>query len=245
MSDPLLGPTRARCVLQAIDQALATRTRHPTLFAAQLHAKGADRNCLQLARAVEHYKQRQPASSSRVDHDDVERVDPEWEEAHARRREENSQNGKLQFGTQRRLEREDLDLLELHQLVIDRAGRISTVPAGNIEPSRGSGEGGGVPHQQRLDDDPRWIENNAVIRARLERQHELLDEAEGLGMVAATTNMLAEHKDQMIITKGEGYTASSVVALLGSDIAGSTETVRRVRRKFERSTKDGHPRLDH
>ena len=77
-----------------------------------------------------------------------------------------------------------------------------------------------------------------MIESRLRRVHELLDEAEGLGPVAAKT-LLGSEKDDLIIREGLGLSPLAVVEKLGRDIAGSPETVRRVRRARGRSMKDG------
>jgi hypothetical protein len=142
----------------------------------------------------------------------------------------------------RRARRGEMSVLELCRLAIERQAKISAVPAGNVEPSRGGSERAGPPAQQLLDDDPMWRNHWTVIRSRLERVHEKLDEAEGLGPVAATTTMLAEEKDKRILGE-EGLEPLDVVEKLGRDIAGSPETVRRVRRAAGRSAKDGR-RID-
>lgn len=221
---------RARLVLAAIDQAEAARRHHPTLFAAQLRN---DRTCLQLQRAVAVYKRSKPVVGGRIERDEVEGPDPEWLELNARRREERFEKRKLSFDADRRQQRSDMTGLELHRHALERQAKISAVAAGNVAPSRGGGDGVGPPKQQLLDDDPRWLETWAVIRARLERAHELLDEAEGLSTVASVTTMLSEQKDKLICDRANrGLRAQAVVDRLGSDIAGSVETVRRVRRRM-------------
>ena len=175
------------------------------------------------------------------DHE-IERIDRRYEAVIAERAEARFHRHKREFDADRRARRADLSALELHRLAVERAVTISTVSGSNPEPSRGQGEHAGPPRQQQLSDDPRWRESEHVIRSRLLRMHELLDEAEGLGPVADKT-MLAAEKDQRIVREGEGLSAGAVVALLGTDIAGSAETVRRVRRQAGRSAKDGR-RLD-
>ena len=113
--------------------------------------------------------------------------------------------------------------LGLHRRAVGRLAKLSAAPG-----------------QQRLDDDQIWREHWHVIRSRLERVHDKLDEAEGLGPAAVRT-MLAEEKDRAILSQGRGFTARAVVDLLGADIAGSPETVRRVRRKHGYRSGDGEP----
>lgn len=182
------------------------------------------------------------ASVCRLGPDDgdqeIERVDRSWEETNARHREERFAKKKRGMDAERREHRAEMTGLELHRLAVERAGRLSTVQVGNVEPSRGGGTQVGPPRQQLLDDDPRWTEHWAVIESRLRRVHELLDEAEGLGPVAAKT-LLGSEKDDLIIREGLGLSPLAVVEKLGRDIAGSPETVRRVRRARGRSMKDG------
>lgn len=227
---------RARSVVRAIDDALTARDHHPTLFAAQLRA---GRSCLQFARAVERYRrERKPAASSRTDHDDVERVDGAWEEQHARRREERFEKRRRDFAADARGRRATMTVLELVREALERATTISTVASGNVEPSRGGSDPAGPPRQQTMNDDPRWRETWAVIHSRALRALELLDEAEGLGTVAATTKMLGVEKDRLVLRE-EGFSPIAVVEKLGRDIAGSPETVRRIRRKAGRRASDG------
>ena len=226
---------RARRVLRLIDQAEQVRERHPTLFAAQLRS---DRTCLQLAYAVERYKRAKQPVGGRTERDDVERIDPQTEAQLTQRAAERYERRKRDFDAERRGHRAGMSTLELHRAAVERQAKISTVAAGNVEPGRGGDGPVGPPRQQQLDDDPRWREHEAVIRSRLERMHELLDEAEGLGAVAEKA-MISAEKDQLILTKGKGMSASAVVALLGTDVAGSPETVRRVRRRAGVSVKDG------
>lgn len=239
--------------MRAIDSALVTREHHPTLFGTFLYE---DRDCRQLARAVARYKIRQPAAGSRTDRDEVERVDLEWEERHARKREERFAKDKLQIDTARRDGRRRMTPFELHRHAVERLAKISTVAAGNVEPSRGGDERVGPPKQQRIEDDPRWQEHEFIVRRRLELMHQLLDEAEGLGSQAART-LTREEKNRMVLTQGRGYTCEVVVDLLGREIAGSVRTVWRIRKNtqsidseeyrilgFAVSTIDGEPTAD-
>jgi hypothetical protein len=181
-----------------------------------------------------------------LEHDgdrEVERIDRASEDVLSDRAAKRWERRKPNIDEERRQARARMTPLELHRHAVERATTISTVAGGNVEPSRGHGDSALPPSQQLLDDDPRWREHEAVIRSRLLRLHELLDEAEGLGPVAATTKMLGEEKDERIRKEGEGLSAIGVVELLGRDIAGSPETVRRVRKAAGRSTKDGR-RID-
>ena len=173
--------------------------------------------------------------------DDTAKAERAWLEEEARHREARFERKKLGADTERRGERAEMTVLELHRHAAERAAKLSTVAAGSVEQSRGGGERAGPPRPQSLDDDPRWREQWRVIRGRFERVHDLLDEAEGHGTTAATAQMLGMEKDRKVLEEGEGLTAVGVVELLGSDIAGSPETVRRIRRKSGRSIKDGSP----
>jgi hypothetical protein len=159
------------------------------------------------------------------------------------RRRERFEKRKRGLDADRLQARAQLGAWALHKQAVERLAKLSTVAAGSVEPSRGGSETVGPPRQQTLDQDPAWREHWDVIRSRLLRVHEKLDEAEGLGPTAAKT-MLGVEKDREILTKGRGFTAQAVVDLLGRDIAGSAETVRRVRRKHGYSTRDGEPLPD-
>jgi hypothetical protein len=229
---------RARHVLQLIDQAERIRQRNPTLFAAQLHANGRDRDVRQLAAAAERKRCEKLSPHVRKDQIDAERIDNrEWEEKHARKREEKfatfaRESAGMRREQRRRLAQKPEGCLELCRSAIQELTSISTVAAGNIAPSRGGGEPIGPGQQQTLDDDPRWLENWTVIGTRLCQVLELIDEAKGLGTVAATNQLLGEEKDQLIVhVSNQGLRAQAVVDKLGTHIAGSVETVRRVRRR--------------
>jgi len=160
------------------------------------------------------------------------RVDAKTEDLFAERRAERFAKRARTFAEERTAQRAKADLLMLHREVIERAGRLSTVGAGNAERSRGGGDPSGPPRQQQLDDDPRWREHETVIRSRLLRLHELLDEAEGHGTVAGNMQMLGVEKDKLILSReNQGLSAQAIVDKLGTHITGSAETVRRVRRQ--------------
>jgi hypothetical protein len=230
---------RARLLLRSLDDAQTAQERHPKLFAR--YARDG-RSIVALSRALQtHKRAKKPAGGSRVDHDDVEPIDdPVWLETEARRREERFEKRWLSFDASRRSERAGMTALELHRLAAERAARLSTVAAGNIEPSRGGGDSAGVPAQQVLDDDPVWREHWRIIRSRLERVHEKLDEAEGIGRTAQSTRMLGVEKDRLILTQGVDLSNQAVVDLLGADIAGSAKTVERVRKAAGVNNR-GHP----
>jgi len=162
---------------------------------------------------------------------DVQRVDARTEDLFAERRAERFAKRARTFAEERTGRRAKADLLTLHREAIERAARLTTVAAGATERGRGGSDPSGPPRQQQLDDDPRWREHWTVIRSRLLRVHELLDEAEGHGTVAGNMQMLGAEKDKLILSReNQGLSAQAVVDKLGTHIAGSAETVRRVRR---------------
>jgi hypothetical protein len=162
---------------------------------------------------------------------EVQRVDASTEDLFAERRAERFAKRARSFAEERTNHRANADLFLLHREAIERAARLSTVAAGNTERGRGGGDPSGPPRQQQLDDDPRWLEHWQVVRSRLLRVHELLDEAEGHGTVAGNMQMLGVEKDKLILSReNRGLSAQAVVDKLGSHIAGSAETVRRIRR---------------
>jgi hypothetical protein len=163
---------------------------------------------------------------------EVQRVDASTEDLFAERRGERFAKRARGFAEERTARRAAMDLLALHRAAIERQGTLSTVKAGSTERGRGGVETFGFPpSQQQLDDDPRWREHWQVIRSRLLRVHELLDEAEGHGTVAGNMQMLGVEKDRLILSReNQGLSAQAVVDKLGSHIAGSAETVRRIRR---------------
>ena len=221
--------TRARLVLRAVEDALTALDHHPRLFAEYLQA---DRSCVAVSRALARYKRtRAVPSSSRPDHDEVERIDGVSEELYADRARERFERRRRSFQAERRADRARMTLLELALAISEGVARLSTVAAGNIEPSRGGDGGIGPPRQQMLEDDPRWLEHEAVAKRRLGAMLDLVKEAEGHGAIENPT-MTAEEKDALILShKMEGKSASQVWDELGTYIAGSSpELVRRKRR---------------
>jgi hypothetical protein len=227
---------RARDVLRAIDQVDIAREHHPSLFAEHLRA---DRDCRRLAAAFARYRaMKGEPVGGRTETDEVERVPPHIEEVLATRAGERFERRRRDFNADRTGRRATLTVHALYVEATEREAGLSTVAAGNVERSRGGTGPAGPPSQQTMDDDPRWREHWAVIRSRLERVLELLDEAEGLGPILANTTMLGDEKDKLILAE-QGLSPLAVVEKLGRDIAGSPETVRRVRRAAGRSGKDG------
>lgn len=226
---------RAHQVLAAIETAMVVERRHPRLFYDQARK---DHDCRQLSLALDRYRSQRATVGGRQDRLDAEQPDATWLEERARRREERHAKRRQEQDAVRRLERAGMSSFALHREVVERYTRLSTVPASTPEPSRGHADSALPPIQQRLDDDPRWQERDRILRASLERMLELLDEAEGLGTVATTRQMLGAEKDKRILAE-VGLSPMAVVEKLGRDIAGSPETVRRVRRKDGRSAKDG------
>lgn len=170
---------------------------------------------------------------------DAERVDRGWEEQNARNREARHRKREHASMAAREQQRAGMTALDLHRSAMERAARLSTVKAGNVEPGRGGGDGVGPPAQQTMDDDPRWREHLLIVRSRLERMHALLDEAEGHGTAQQlAAQMDGSEKDRLILAE-EGLSPLAVVEKLGRLIAGSPETVRRVRRAAGRSARDG------
>lgn len=261
-----------RVVVRTMDEALVTRERHPRLFAEALRR---DRTCLQLARALERHKRREvPGRDERYEGDrQAGRVDLEWEDRQARKRAErwaaptpkvfgvgaalphHRAETKPDLDRDRRSTRRGLDVDVLYRLAQARTARISTVAAGNVEPSRGGGDGAAPPQQQSLEDDPRWDRHWGVVKRGLLLVHELLDEAEGHGPVVRDTT--TEEMNRILLDEGEGLSCkevaekfpeltnggrASVVAAVrgnqGSGIEGQDVLGYRV------SKIDGHPSLD-
>lgn len=219
----------AREVLRCIDVVDVVRERHPLLYAI---GRRDNWTCRRLDRAWEKHKTtREPASGINRDHDEVERVDPAWEQRHADELREHSDARKLRFATDRRSRRAGMPLADLLRVAIRALAAeqaISTVPAGSVEVSRGGGTSVGPGHQQTFDDDPRYRFAKQQLRHWTEQVLGLQEEARGLGPVAGAVMMLGSEKDKEIL-KLEGPTPREVVALLGPQVAGSPRTVERVR----------------
>jgi hypothetical protein len=238
-----VAAARAWQVLHAIDDALEAQYHHPRLFAEHLkHGK----SCLSVARAIARYKIARPIPTRDDSYNGdelAERVDAAWEEQHARRREERFAKRRLSFDAARRQARAKMTMLELAIAVHEGVSRLSTVPAGSVERSRGGGDGE-LPKQQTLDDDPRWQEHEAVARRRLGAMLDLVEEAEGLGAIANPT-MDGDDKDRLILHHSmEGKTASQVWDELGTYVAGSSPELVRRKRRAKGLDMLGRPRED-
>lgn len=169
-----------------------------------------------------------------LDPDNIERISQQAEAVIAERASGRFDRRKREFDSERRQHRAHMSSLELHRWIVEHAVRLSTVAAGNIEPSPRDSTTGTPPppRQQTLEDDPRYRENMTVIRKRLEFTADLIDEAEGHSTVASTTGMLSDEKDKLICAReNEGLRAQAVVDRLGSHIAGSARTVQRIRQR--------------
>lgn len=225
------GSELAREILRCMDTVEFVRDHYPILIAIGTRAP-RDRNCRWLTRAWEtHKRTREAASGLDREHDVVERVDRTWEQRNADELRDHSDGRKRRFATDRRATRAGMPLAELLRLTIQALAAepvLSTVPAGNIEPTRGNGDGASLQHQQALDDDPRYRYAQHQLRHWTEQLLGLQEESRGLGVVAGAVLMLAEHKDVEIL-KLEGPSPRDVVNLLGSQVAGSARTVERVR----------------
>jgi len=252
-------------VLHAIDQALTIRERHPTLFAAQLRLgerTGRDRDCLQLARALDRYKRRrEPIGAGRWDDPEASRVDPEWEEKQARKREErwadptpNAVDGALphhraetkpDLDRDRRSLRAGLDVDVLYRLALARAAAISTVRASNIaassagsgHPSKLLGEEGDLSGAQLIQDDPAWDRRWDVVKRGLLLVHDLLDEHEGLGV--RSTDQTSEALSMLVLTEGRGLSCKEAAARFPEATQGGRSSVVAQIRRNQGSGLDG------
>lgn len=230
---------RERLVLRVIDQCLDALEHHPSLYSDYL---SHGRSAAGLAGAFARYRSQRPEAGQAQEYpgDELaERVDRGWESQESERRRERWDKDKRRIDAARRSARESIGpggsdreaAWALHRLLLERSAKISTVPAGNVEPGRGGSERPGPPRQQTLDQDPRCAEHFYVIRRRLELLHELCDEAEGLGPQAAK-QLTKEEKDRLILGEA-GRSCQGVVDVLGADIAGSVRTVWRIRKQTQ------------
>lgn len=122
-----------------------------------------------------------------------------------------------------------------------RPAAESTVPAGSLEPSRGGeSQRVGPPRQQLRDDDPRVKLAVGQIDRAAERLLMLAREEHGHGTAGAAVTMLGEHKDAEIL-RCAGAKPRDVVGLLGTQVAGGSRTVERVREEAGRCRWCGQP----
>lgn len=175
---------------------------------------------------------------------EVQPVDPEVEKEFARRSEGRFERRRQTFDAERRERRATTDTFELHRHARERALVLSTVGGSAISRGAPNSESQriGPGRQQQLDDDPRWREHWDVIRSRLGRVLDLLDEYEGHGTVAGTTQLLGVEKKKRVIRDGAGLSPLAVVEKLGRDITGSPRTVALDREEAGVCVRDGtHP----
>ena len=158
----------------------------------------------------------------------AQRLDDERDEVNAERARARHERRQRAFDAERRAALASIDgTLSLHHLAVERVAGLSAVAAGQVERSRGgSASSGAPPAQQMLDDDPRWAEHWRVIRSRLLRVHELIDEARGHGTVAGSEQLIGVEKQQRVIEQGRGLSPAAVVEELGRGIADSASVVR-------------------
>lgn len=226
---------RALAVIRSIDTAHQIHDRNPRLFSQLLRA---DRNTHQLEIALDRYRRQQRPVGGRLEHDEVERIDPISESKIVERSATRWTRIKSENATRRRRDRDAMSTVDLHRQAIDRAAKLSTVGAaamGQSSPSSAHpSKNLALDHSaaQLVDDDPRWRECQLVIRRRVEKLHDLLDEYEGLGSAAQTAAAMDSYdKNARILKEGRGHPCDVVVDLLGREIAGSARTVWRVRQR--------------
>lgn len=178
-----------------------------------------------------------------ADHDSVcqpsrlaiaQRVDEAWAEENAERRSERHEKRQPEFQARRIAQRAAMSIEQLHALAVTRAAKLSTVPAGNIAPSHGAGGHPSVNLALQstsvdLESDPRWRGTRDAQRRALLRQHELLDEYEGLGPARSDPDLTAEAKDAAIVSpENEHLTAAEFARQYPG--YGSPATIARKRR---------------
>ena len=225
----------ARAVIRSIDTAHQIHDRNPRLFSQLLRA---DRDTRQLEAALDRYRRQQRPVGGRIEHDEVERIDPQAEQKIGDRAAERWKRIKGENATRRRKERDAMSTIDLHRAALERAIKLSTVRAAAVGSSSPSSthpsknlalDRSGA---QLVEDDPRWTESQLIIRRRVEKLHDLLDEYEGLGSAAqAAAAMDSYDKNARILKEGRGHPCDVVVDLLGREIAGSPRTVWRVRQR--------------
>ena len=158
-----------------------------------------------------------------------ERVSPHWESTHADTRREHSDARKRRISNERRSTQAAMTDWELVELARQGEMLLSTVKAANSEPSGTGGESQRVgPTTQLLDQDPRWRLAKRQLRRAAEQLLDLEEEIRGHGIASVATTQLGEHKDAEIL-KCVGLKPREVVRHLGSEVAGGSRTVERVR----------------
>lgn len=169
----------------------------------------------------------------------------EWVDSEARRREEAFELTRRQALARRRHDRQRSSLLERHGQAVAELARLSTVAAGNIEPSRGGGEQIGPPGftpdghgSERMQPDVTHPER--LMSIAVAAYEAVLDEAQGLGVLREIDGMIAEEKDRMIILELEGWSPAEIEVIYQGKL-GSASTIRRVRRRASRDPRTGAP----
>ena len=173
-----------------------------------------DRTCLQLARALERYRRRDSAGREEAYMGDrgAERVDEEWENAEADRRRERYEKRKPGLTADLRGRLRAMATDELRAWVLAELAAMSTVPAGNAEPSRGGGGSSAPPRQQEVQADPRWGRYDQIERGGLLLKADLILEVQGHGTQAAadlSTRQLAGK----VVTHGRGLSCKEAARL--------------------------------
>lgn len=193
---------RGRTVLRAIDTALALRDRNPRMFQAALRA---DRTCLQLTRTLDRYRRREPAGREETYMGDreAERVDTEWEAAEAEQRRERFAKRKPKASADLRGQLRAMDMHGLYAWIRSELAEMSTVAAGNLEPSRGGGGSAAPPSQQRPEDDPRWERRQEIVKGGLMLLADLILEAKGHG-ASAVADVDNREAARRVISEGRG-----------------------------------------
>jgi hypothetical protein len=220
---------RARAVLRAIDEALLVLDHHPRLFAKQARD---ERTHAQLARALERYKRPEPAArdDTYVGDREAGRVDRDWEDANADRRRERFAKRKPAMTADLRGRLRAMDVDTLRAWVLAETTAMSTVRAGNVEPSRGGSDSAEPPRQQALSDDPRWTRYEEIEKRGLLLKADLILEAKGHG-VHATGDRSSREAARLIVDRGRGLSCKETARLPDlSEFPGITPAfVRRVR----------------
>lgn len=241
-------------VLRAIDTALELSQRNPRMFQAALRA---DRTCLQLTRTLDRYRRREPAGREEtyVGDRQVERVDTAFEDAETLRRWRHWEARKPDRDRSQRDQLAGMDWGELADWIRTESTRLSTVAAGNPEPSRGSGDSPAPPRQQQLEDDPRWRRRADTAKRTLLALADLILEAQGYG-AHADAEMSTRDVAREVLARGQGLSCRDTAAEC-RDLPGvSSAFVARVRRNqgsglesldllgYRVSVIDGKPAMD-
>ena len=155
-------------------------------------------------------------------------LERQWVAVEAEQRRDHSDGRKRRISSERRAvqaAKSDWELVEEA-----RQGELLLSTTGAATP--GSGRGGESqrvgPSTQLLEQDPRWRLAKRQLRRAAEQLLDLEEEIRGHGIAAVATLQLGEHKDAEIL-RCVGLKPREVVRHLGSEVAGGTRTVERVR----------------